>query len=115
MIKKLKVFAHKRKVQHKSTVMETSIFFHTVVKLVVAEDFKNENLHAAQLPWEINDVAPKLEKKTFFYEKSEPKSAIMFTKTADATNESKNQFRKYCSFCKKSNHCFKILSKTMRS
>ena len=84
--------------------MGASLLFHTLVRLVDAEDFSNENTHAADRPLEINDVASRLETQRVFYENYPPNSAIMFTQTADATIEIKHQFRTYCSFCKKSNH-----------
>ena len=43
--------------QKKSTAMEPSFLFQTLVRRVDAEDFTNEKIHAADLPVEINDVA----------------------------------------------------------
>ena len=40
--KKLKNFSHKKQIKHTSTVLEPSIPFHTLVKLVDAEDITNE-------------------------------------------------------------------------
>ena len=42
--KNLKDFANKRQVKHTSTVLEPSIPFHTLVKLVDAEDIANDKI-----------------------------------------------------------------------
>ena len=42
--KNLKDFANKRQVKHTSTVLEPSILFHTLVKLVDAEDITNDKI-----------------------------------------------------------------------
>ena len=49
--KKLNDFAHKRQVEHTSTVLEPSIPFHTLVKLVDVEDITNEKkIFPRQIP-----------------------------------------------------------------
>ena len=47
--KKLKDFANKRQVKHTSTVLEPSIPFHTLVKLVDAEDIANDKIRTHDL------------------------------------------------------------------
>ena len=42
--KNFKDFANKRQVKHNSTVLEPSIPFHTLVKLVDAEDIANDKI-----------------------------------------------------------------------
>ena len=62
--KKLKVFALKCQIKHKPTVMELSILFHTLVKLVVAEDFMNEKTGTLVRLLEIINVTSKLESRS---------------------------------------------------
>ena len=58
--KNLKVFANKRQVKHTSTVLEHSIPFHTLVKLVDAEDIANDKIKTLDLALEVNNYKPKL-------------------------------------------------------
>ena len=51
--KNLKDFANKRQVKHTSTVLEPSIPFHTLVKLVDAEDIANDKIRTHDLALEI--------------------------------------------------------------
>ena len=55
--KKLKDFAHKRQVKHVSTLLEPSIPFHTLVRLVDSEDIANEKIRTNDLALEINKVS----------------------------------------------------------
>ena len=54
--KNLKDFANKRQVKHTSTVLEPSIPFHTLVKLVDAEDIANDKIRTHDLALEINNI-----------------------------------------------------------
>ena len=54
--KNLKDFANKRQVKHTSTVLEHSIPFHTLVKLVDAEDIANDKIRTHDLALEINNT-----------------------------------------------------------
>ena len=54
--KKTERLANERQVKHNSTVMEPSIPFHTLVKLVDAEGFTNERTRTLDLPLEINNI-----------------------------------------------------------
>ena len=58
--KNLKDFANKRQVKHTSTVLEPSIPFHTLVKLVDAEDIANDKIRTHDLALEINNVTKQL-------------------------------------------------------
>ena len=65
--KNLKDFANKRQVKHTSTVLEPSIPFHTLVKLVNAEDIANDKIRTHDLELENlklmtlqNNYTPKL-------------------------------------------------------
>ena len=54
--KNLKDFASKRRVKHTSTVLEPSIQFHTLVKLVDAEDIANDKNKTHDLTLEVNNT-----------------------------------------------------------
>ena len=54
--KNLKDFANKRQVKHTSTVLEPSIPFHTLVKLVDAEDIANDNIRTHDPALEVNNI-----------------------------------------------------------
>ena len=58
--KNLKDFANKRQVKHISTVLEPSIPFHTLVKLVDAEDIANDKIRTHDLALEINNITKQL-------------------------------------------------------
>ena len=55
-----KDFANKRQVKHTSTVLETSILFHTSVKLVDAEDIANDKIRTHDLALEVNNITKQL-------------------------------------------------------
>ena len=106
--KKLKDFANKRQVKHTSTVLEPSIPFHTLVKLVDAEDIANDKVRTHDLALEINNSTKQLNTQTL-----EPSSLEqpMFTQPKDPNNKNKPASKKYCSYCHRTNHsisaCFK--------
>ena len=52
--KKLKYFAHKRQIEHVSTLLEPSIPFHTLVRHVDSKDIANEKIRTNDLALEIN-------------------------------------------------------------
>ena len=64
--KNLKDFANKRQVKHTSTVLEPSITFHTLVKLVDAEDIANDKIRTHDLALEINNITKQLNTQTHF-------------------------------------------------
>ena len=101
-------FAIKRQVKHTSTVLEPSIPFHTLVKLVDAEDIANEKIRTHDLALEVNSITKQLSTQTL-----EPASQeqLMFTQPKDPNNKNKHAYKKYCSYCHRANHsisaCFK--------
>ena len=54
--KNLRHFANKRQVKHTSTVLEPSIPFHTLVKLVDAEDIVNDKIRTHDLTLEVKSI-----------------------------------------------------------
>ena len=83
--------------------MEHPIPFHTLVEFVEAEDDTNEKNRTLDLSPVIIKVSSKLEFQNL--------SVKTFTKATDPNNESKPHFRKFCTYCHKSNHsvsnCFR--------
>ena len=94
--------------KHISTVLEPSIPFHTLVKLVDAEDIANDKIRTHDLALEVNNIAKQLSTQTL-----EPSSQeqLMFTQPKDPNNKKKSAYKKYCSYCHKTSHsisaCFK--------
>ena len=106
--KTLKDFANKRQVKHTSTVLEPSIPFHTLVKLVDAEDIANDKIRTHDLALEINTLTKQLNTHTL---ESTSQDHFMFTQPKDPNNKTKPAYKKYCSYCHRTNHsistCFK--------
>ena len=106
--KNLKDFANKRQVKHTSTVLEPSISFHTLVKLVDAEDIANDKIRTHDLALEINNITKQLTTQTLDLSSQEQ---LMFTQPKDPNNKNKTACKKYCSYCHRTNHsisaCFK--------
>ena len=69
--KNLKDFANKRQVKHTSTVLEPSIPFHTLVKLVDAEDIANDKIRTHDLALEINNITKQLNTQTLDHSSQE--------------------------------------------
>ena len=82
--KNLKDFANKRQVKHTSTVLEPSILFHTLVKLVDAEDIANDKIRTHDLALEVNNIT----KDTQTLEPSSQEQ-LMFTQPKVANNKNK--------------------------
>ena len=106
--KNLKDFAKKRQVKHTSTVLEPSIPFHTLVKLVDAEDIANDKIRTHDLTLEVNNITKQLQTQAL---NSQQSDQIMFTQSRDPNNKNKPAYKKYCSYCHRTNHsisaCFK--------
>ena len=106
--KNLKGFANKRQVKHTSTVLEPSIPFHTLVKLVDAEDIANDKIRTHDLALEINNITKQLNTQTLDHPSQEQ---LMYTQPKDPNNKNKPAYKKYCSYCHRTNHsisaCFK--------
>ena len=106
--KNLKDFTNKRQVEHTSTILEPSIPFHTLVKLVDAGDIANDKIRTHDLALEVNNITKQLHTQTL-----EPSSheQLMFTQPKDPNNKNKPAYEKYCSYCLRTNHstsaCFK--------
>ena len=92
--KKLKDFANKTQVKHTSTVLEPSIPFHTLVKLVDAEDIANNKVRTHDLALEINNITKQLNTQTLNPSSQEQ---LMFTQPKDPNNKNKPAYKKYCS------------------
>ena len=107
--KNLKDFANKRQVKHTSTVLEPSIPLHTLVKLVDAEDIANDKIRTHDdLALEINNITKQLNTQTLDHSSQEQ---LMYTQPKDPNNKNKPAYKKYCSYCHRTNHsisaCFK--------
>ena len=94
--KNLKEFANKRQVKHTSIVLEPSIPFHTLVKLVDAEDIPNDKIRTQDLTLEINNITKQLHTQTIDPPSQEQ---LMFTQPKDPNNKNKPAYKKYCSYC----------------
>ena len=106
--KNLKDFANKRQVKHTSTVLEPSTPFQTLVELVDAEDIANDKIRTHDLALEINNITKQLNTQTFDPSSQEQ---LMFTQPKDPNNKNKPAYKKFCSYCHRTNHsisaCFK--------
>ena len=78
--KNLEDFANKRQVKHISTVLEPSFPFHTLVKLVDAEDFANDKIRTHDLALEIINITKQLNTQTLDPSSQEQ---LMFTQPKD--------------------------------
>ena len=95
--------------KHTSTVLEPSIPFHTLVKLVDAEDIAIDKTRTHDLALEINSITKQLNTQTLDPSSQEQ---LMFTQPKDPNNnKNKPAYKKYCSYCHRTNHsisaCFK--------
>ena len=94
--------------KHTSTVLEPSIPFHSLVKLIDAEDIANDKIRTHDLALEVNNITKQL--KTQILDCSNQEQ-LMFTQPRDPTNDNKPACNKNCSFCHRTNHsisaCFK--------
>ena len=89
-------------------MLEPSIPFHTLVKLVDAEDIANDKIRTHDLTLEVNNITKQLQTQTL---NSQQSDQIMFTQSRDPNNKTKPAYKKYCSYCHRTNHsisaCFK--------
>ena len=101
MIFLLKVFpktlksANRRQVKHTSTVLEPSIPFRTLVKLVDAEDIANDKIRSHDLTLEVNSITNQLQSQNCETQQSEHP---MYTQSRDPKNKHKPAFKKFCSY-----------------
>ena len=89
-------------------MLEPSSPFHTLVKLVDAEDNANDKIRTHDLALEIKNITKQLITQTL-----EPSSQeqLMYTQSKDPNNKNKPAYKKLCSYCHRTNHsisaCFK--------
>ena len=106
-----KNFANKRQVKHTSTVLEPSIPFHTLVKLVDAEDIANDKIRIHDLALELNNITNQLQTHNLDSSQQEQR---MFSQPRNPNNKNKPAFKKYCSYCHRTNHSISACFKTQR-
>ena len=101
-------FANKRQGKQTSTILEPSIPFHTLVKLVDAEDIANDKIRTHDLTLEVNNITKQSQTQSLHSQQSDQ---VMFTQPRDPNNKTKPAYKKYCSYCHRTNHsisaCFK--------
>ena len=76
--------------KHTSIVLEPSIPFHTLVKLVDAEDIANGRTRTHDLTLELNNITNQLQSQTI---KQQPEQ-LMFTKRKYPNNRTKPAYKK---------------------
>ena len=89
--KNLKDFANKRQVKHTSTILEPFIPFHTLVKLVDAEDIANDKIRTHDLALEVNNIEKQLQTQTL---DSSQQEQLMFTQPRVPNNKNKPASKK---------------------
>ena len=88
--KNLKDFANKRQVKHTSTALEPSIPFHTLVKLVDAEDIANDKIRTPDLALEVNNITKQVQTQTL---DSSNQKQFIFTQPRDPNNKNKAAYK----------------------
>ena len=88
--KNLKDFANKRQVKHTSCVLEPSIPFHTLVKLVDAGNIANNKIRTHDLALEINNITKQLNTQTLDPSSQEQ---LMLTQLKDPNNKNKPAYK----------------------
>ena len=73
-----------------STVLEPSIPFHTLVKLVDSEDIANDKIRTHDLALELNKNTNQLQTQTLYSSQHEQ---LMFTQHRDPNNKNKPAFK----------------------
>ena len=76
--------------KHTSTVSEPSKPFHTLVKLVDAEDIANDDLCTHDFTLEVNSITNQLQSQNFETQQYEH---LMFTQSRDPTNKHKPAYK----------------------
>ena len=89
--KNLKDFANKRQVKHTSTTLEPSIPFHTLVKLVDAEDIANDKIRTHDLTLEVNNITKQLQTQSLHPQQTDQ---VMFTQPRDPNTKIKPALQK---------------------
>ena len=110
--KNLKAFANERQVKHTSTIIETSILFHTIVKLVDSEDRADDRIRTLALTSELNNITNQLQSQII----EQPTEQHLLTQTKDPNKKTNMLTKNTAPTVTKTNHlissCFK---KTSRS
>ena len=88
--------------------MEPLIPFHTLVKLVDDEDIVNDKIRTHDLTLEVKNITKQLQTQTLYSEQSDQ---TMFTQPRDPNNKTKPAYKKYCSYCHRTNHYISCLKK----
>ena len=99
-----------------SNVLEPSKPFHTLVKLVEAEDIANDEIRTLDLTLEVNSIANH-QLQTLLQSQNLDKQQskqLMFTQSRDSNNKHKTAEQKYCAFCQRTNHSFSVCFKKQR-
>ena len=90
------------------SVLQPSTPFHTLVKLVFAEDIANDKIRTHDLALEVNNITQQLQTQTL---DSSQQVELLFTQPRDPNNKNKPAYKKFCSYCQRTNHsisaCFK--------
>ena len=97
--------------KHTSTVLQPSIRFHTLIKLVDAEDIANDETKTQDLALEVNNITNQLQTQTL---DSSQHEQLMFTQSRDPDKKSKPAFKKHCPYCLRTNNSFSACFKKQR-
>ena len=100
LLKIFRDFANKRQVKHTSTVLEPSVPFHILVKLVDAEDIANDKIRTHDLTLEEISITNQLQSQNLETQQSEH---LIITQPRDPNNKHKPSYKKYCSYCHRTN------------
>ena len=77
--------------KHTSTVLEPSIPFHTLVKLVHAEDIANDKIRKHDLALEVDNITNQLQTQTL---DSSQQEQLIFTQPRNPNNKNKPAYKK---------------------
>ena len=86
--------------KHTFTVLEPLTPFHTLVKLVDAEDIANDKIRTHDLALEVNNITKQLQTQTL---DSSNQEQLMFTQPRDPNIKNKPANEKYCSHYQRTN------------
>ena len=81
------------------------------MKLVDAEDIANDKIRTHDLALEVNNIAKQLQTQSLHSQQSDQ---VMFTQPRDPNNKTKPAYKKYCSYCHRTNHSISTCSKKQR-
>ena len=82
-------------------MLEPSIPFHTLVKLVDAEDIANDKIRTHDLALKVNNITKQLHTQTL---ESSSQEQLMFTQPKDPNNKNKPALKKQAMMKKKEMH-----------